>query len=126
MACYLDHLFPEYDVDCEYNRNSKIDDRNHSKSITIYNENQELKKEKDQTYPDIIIHKRLTNENNLLIIELKKNNSKTTKNDLEKLIAFTESGPSNEYHFFLGAYININTKTASYNVQWYENGEKKD
>ena len=59
FAAYLKSKFPEWEIDCEYNRDME-----------------EIKKlEKDgkevKIYPDIIVHQRVTKQN-LLIIEIKK------------------------------------------------------
>ena len=79
LAIYLESEFPEYDVDCEYNRNG-FD----SKRIISY------KKEIDSddtngvtVYPDIIIHHRGTRDN-FIVIEAKKLSS-TDDSDKEKL-----------------------------------------
>lgn len=72
IAVYLEELFPEFDIDCEYNK-------------TL------LGKKKDMNgkviRPDIIIHTRMTNETNSVIAEIKKSgkNSKLAKADIEKL-----------------------------------------
>lgn len=58
IAHYLAKIFKYYDVDCEYNKN-----------IDKYKEI-----DGGKIRPDIIVHKRGNNENNLLFIEVKKDN----------------------------------------------------
>lgn len=91
LAEYLQQQFPEYNVDCEYNRikNQKMDHAYITKKINL--PISELRSD-DTTaktvYPDIIIHKRGT-ENNLVVIEIKKKLSDEDKKyDINKLEAF--------------------------------------
>jgi hypothetical protein len=87
LAEYLEIEFPEWHVDCEYNRNH--DRVKRLKSI------RQQSIEIDDTdgvsvFPDIIVHRRMTDEN-LLVIEVKKSTSAKSRNfDLEKLQAFKE------------------------------------
>ena len=70
FACYLQEVFKDWDVDSEYNRDDeKIKALESGKKIL----------------PDIIIHKRKTKKN-LLVIEIKKTtNTASDKDDLRKL-----------------------------------------
>lgn len=72
IAVYLEDFFPGFDIDCEYN-----------KTLIGYKKDVNGKKIR----PDIIIHKRMKNEFNCVIVEVKKNgkNSKLAKSDIEKL-----------------------------------------
>ena len=77
LASLLRPRFPELDVDVEYNRMGEI-----PKSIA-WNEDPEL------VLPDIVVHQPMNNDQNLLVIEIKKSSSATSKeNDLRKLAAF--------------------------------------
>jgi len=77
LACYLERLLSEYgggySVDLEYDKNY-----NDPKKIII-DENKNIK----AIRPDIIIHERETNDNNLIAFEIKKNY--TDKHDLKKI-----------------------------------------
>lgn len=86
LAIYLEPFFPEWNVDCEYNRNH--DD---PKKLDIQGRNVCSDDTQATTvYPDIIIHKRNTDEN-LLVIEMKKTTSQEDDAyDLGKLKAFKE------------------------------------
>jgi len=70
VAIYLQELFPEMDVDCEYNRED-----HDPKALYIPGGEPDTYDTNAQTvYPDIIIHKRKINEN-LLVMEFKKTSS---------------------------------------------------
>jgi hypothetical protein len=84
LAVLLESKFTEWDVDCEYNR-----DQETIKHLSYAIDQLEPAKERN-VVPDIIIHKRMTS-NNLLVIEVKKStNPETDDRDINKLIAFKE------------------------------------
>lgn len=61
---------------------------------------------------DTIVHRRKTNGENLLIVELKKQNRHSQidrLHDYKKLKAFTGSSESNSYHFCYGVFILLPT-----------------
>jgi hypothetical protein len=70
LAMYLQPSFPEWHVDCEYNR-----DEHRPKELWLPGGDPDAFDTNAQTvYPDIIVHKRGTNENRL-VIEVKKTSS---------------------------------------------------
>jgi hypothetical protein len=85
LAVHLISRFPGYEIDCEYNRDGfdvkklMLSDR----SVTV-----------DQldavtVFPDIIVHKRGRQDQNLLVLEMKKASSAVAHDhDMEKLSAF--------------------------------------
>lgn len=76
LACYLKPAFPDWDVDVEYNRQG-LD----PKKIGI-GESAEL------VYPDIIVHRRRSDAN-LLVVEIKKGNcTAPDDDDMKKLRAY--------------------------------------
>lgn len=89
FAHYLENtwFFWNYQVDCEYNRNwqrPKVCNKTHR-------------------YPDIIVHVRSKNTDNLLIIEAKKLPSTIGKNeDIEKIKCFMKS---EEYNYKFGCFL---------------------
>lgn len=101
LGVILDGMFPNHNVDSEYNLN--VIDPKYIDS----NENRRL------TYPDIIVHNREMNNtnnsenNNLMIMEIKSNgsyiNTKTMENDKMKLNAFWDA----PYYYKLGVHICI-------------------
>lgn len=87
LASYLQELFPEWNVDCEYNRH-------HDQTKKLVKYRRRIAKVTDtngiSVFPDVIVHKRMT-DSNLLVIEVKKStNNDPDKFDLEKLAAFKE------------------------------------
>lgn len=127
LGSYLESLFPDYDVDCEYNLD--FESPNHRKNwispkvrrelknllIKIkedvdpeyYDLEKEVQKVSRNFYPDIIVHKRGDNSHNLLVIEAKIN--KQDEFDKAKLIALTKKTQSVKgeqiYKYQLGAHI---------------------
>ena len=74
LGYHLQHAFPEWNVDCEYNR-----DRHEIKTLGG-----------QIVVPDVIVHQR-GEEKNLLVIEAKKSNSAgEDQADLEKLQSFKD------------------------------------
>ena len=94
FATYLYPEFPEWEIDCEYNR--------YMKTIKKLE-----KKGKDRPiYPDIIIHQRVSKEN-LLVIEMKKSppyslTNQKVREDLERLQKMTSD---KKYNYQLGLFI---------------------
>lgn len=96
LACYLEQFLneelnshPSYEVDLEYNKNYNepkkviIDENNNAKAIR----------------PDIIVHRRGTNEHNLIAFEIKK--GYTDRRDLEKIKGLFRS----PYNYVYGCLI---------------------
>jgi hypothetical protein len=108
LAEYLQIQFPDWNVDCEYNKKGL--DR---KILDGINECSEQKKT-DRVYPDIIVHKRNTDDN-LLVIEIKIKDEDCC--DIEKLKKFTSI--SGEFKYKLGLFIKFNEKES---LRWFENG----
>ena len=103
MAEHLQKLFPDYNVDCEYNRVGNGD----PKRLDLLRANDpdcphdcdQCPNNKCVIFPDIIVHHRGT-EDNLLVIEAKTAwNRRDLTRDFKKLAALTDSG---EYHYRLG------------------------
>jgi hypothetical protein len=101
LAEYLEPEFPGWNVDCEYNRNhdqtkkpwslrDKVAPIDNTDGISVF--------------PDIIVHKRLTDEN-LLVIEVKKSSScESSDFDKQKLLAFKE-----ELHYQHALFLQVTT-----------------
>jgi len=84
LANYLEPHFPGWNVDCEYNRNLDDPKRLNIRRRNITSDDTEA----TTVFPDIIIHKRGTDEN-LVVIEMKKTTSiESDDYDLGKLDAF--------------------------------------
>ncbi|GJL61207.1 MAG: hypothetical protein NPIRA03_40640 [Nitrospirales bacterium] len=87
LAEYLEPEFPGWNVDCEYNRN-------HDQTKKLQSLRGDVAPIDDtdgiSVFPDIIVHKRITDEN-LLVIEVKKSTSRKSPDfDKQKLLAFKE------------------------------------
>ena len=79
LGLYLQPLFPEWDVDCEYNRNG-----HDPKTVILPDRSDERLQRQTSTYPDIIIHRRGSNADNLLIIEAKKTRCSPRAHDFDR------------------------------------------
>ncbi|MCR8655843.1 hypothetical protein [Paenibacillus endoradicis] len=140
FATYLQEEFNDYDVDCEYNK--KVDEDNGSKNIYILKvECEKLRKKtrneilindeeysKFSIYPDIIVHHRGNNDNNLLIIEIKKStNAIDRKFDYKKLQCYTDKSPYNKLHYKYGLFIEFKTgnlELTTPELIWYRDGDE--
>lgn len=130
LTKYLTPLFKDYDVDAEYNGDiKKIRDRkeleiakSRMREIGIDPNNND----KYTLTPDIIIHTRNTSDNNLLVLEIKKDsNSKKNKEfDLLKLEHMTIDYHGNHYNYRIGVAIVFGTKenAGNYTIQFFQNG----
>lgn len=139
FAEYLQLQFLDYNVDCEYNGNSlRVDGR---KRIYMLNTQIELSDyfiERDMgywynqfteksVYPDIIIHKRGTNDRNLCIIEVKKSTSKISSDyDKIKLNAYTTDQYGNDLKYSIGLFIEFETGSPdlNYKIMYFKNGSE--
>lgn len=99
-----DSEFAKYNLDNEYNRN--ID------------EVKQLPKHENGVYPDLILHKRGNNDDNMLVIEIKTWWNPDIRADIEKLQAFTDSTGKYKYRF--GLSITIDKYKPK--LIWFENG----
>lgn len=112
LAEYLQDEFSDYDVDCEYNRDitNTVGDSIKQiyqiikKEIGDYEKFKKIEEKIEyisrNIYPDIIVHKRGTNNHNLLAIEAIKRNPKTELNK-SKLEACTQNNSQDKLNFNL-------------------------
>jgi hypothetical protein len=111
-AAYLqDEFGDEWDVDCEYNRRNP-DNENIKKTLrglSEFRDQVEMDDTNAQTvYPDIIVHHR-NNDDNTLVIEIKKTNNARGKNfDLVKLRAYKQ-----QLHYEHTLYLQLRTGAAA-------------
>ena len=101
----------EYNLDCEYNKN-------------MYTPKRLVEDERGKR-PDIILHKRMSNNNNLLILEFKNgiNNlhqDNLINDDYDKLKAFTNQ--NGIYKYFLGVSVKLNDEEPVY--VFFQNGQE--
>jgi hypothetical protein len=83
LAHYLSNEFPNWDVDCEYNRRGDLTKRLHWRDGPPGDQSEKV-------YPDIIIHRRNTNAN-LVVVEAKKDDG-DVEEDEKRVAAFKASG----------------------------------
>jgi len=112
LAEYLQMQFPDWNVDCEYNR----DKHEAKKLIDIHSD---CNREKDNVYPDIIIHQRNV-LNNLLVIEIK-SNEKESICDVKKLQRFTID---QNFNYSFGLFIQFE-KADPPHKKWFCKGKIK-
>lgn len=138
LAMHIQHLFPEYHVDCEYNGN--IDSSNGRKRISVLKGDiihaKLLKKGEEEideetldraVFPDIIVHRRGSNQDNLLIIEVKKSSSRVPRDyDFLKLQAYTSPNYGNGLNYKLGVFLDFKTgtKDLEHQMKIFQNGEE--
>ena len=73
-------------------------------------------KDADTIYPDIIVHNRGTQENNILIIEVKKSSNQDTGDSDKKKIKELMNRPFN-YNF--GLFLRIDLDGEDDNLEWF-------
>ena len=111
LAGYIQIQFPEWHVDCEYNRmkSKNMDEEYITKKLQLpINDLKSNDTNAKTVYPDIIVHKRGT-ENNLLAIEIKKKSNNTSKEfDHKKLNAFIS-----QLKYTFGLFIELDVEKVS-------------
>lgn len=109
LAQYIFNEFPRYDVDCEYNKH--LDGE---KKVDELNQN---------IRPDIIIHRRGTDENNLVYIEIKTDHNRELRtHDYDKIKAMTKQ--KEKYRYSLGLFIDFNRDKEKLNIKYFEDGKE--
>lgn len=114
LAEYLQKQFPDWHVDCEYNRKGL-----ETKKLEGIKECEEGRR-RNIVYPDIIVHERNT-RHNLLVIELKKKDQ-NYQCDLRKLELFTDT--KDEFGYTLGLFIRFDDSRIE--LKWFKNGKETD
>lgn len=118
LAVHLEKFFQDWDVDCEYNKHGML-----TKELDGVKEC-DAQRPTERIYPDVIIHKRKnesTVEENLLVIELKKDDP-CDLCDKTKLELLTKQ--DGQFHYQLGLYIDI--QKGKYVKTWYFDGTKRE
>ncbi|MEO3680204.1 hypothetical protein [Rheinheimera fenheensis] len=111
LASYLEPLFHGWNVDCEYNRNHDDPKRLEIRRRNIQSDDTQA----TTVFPDIIVHRRGTDEN-FVVIEMKKTSSqKSDHYDLEKLNAFKEQLG---YQFAIFVKVRTGGNPGIDSVQW--------
>ena len=106
LAHYMQNImdstpaFENYVLDCEYNRNGV-----HAKTLPSFLYG---------VYPDVIIHNRGNNDNNLLILEVKTYWNTDNTQDVKKIREFLDA--SGKYHFSFGLSLIIEKRSKDVQV----------
>lgn len=128
LALYLEQEFRDLNVDCEYNREGDDPKRYHEREIVdqINKAGINADDTEDKTaFPDIIVHKRGNNEDNLLVIEVKKycgNHTEIDGKDKLKLEAFTVENQF-RYKYGIALQIPVNGKSTA-SLWWFTQGKE--
>lgn len=94
---YVRELFPDHRVDAEYNRVG------YDGSPKRLNLSAECGGENTIVYPDIVVHHRGINDENLLAVEIKlSTNTQSRDCDLAKLIGYRE-----QLHYRVGGFVEL-------------------
>jgi hypothetical protein len=137
LAEHIQRAFEDHHVDCEYNGNN--DDQRGIKKIFLLKNELEAKgllretEQKDidkdmaerRVFPDIIIHRRKTNDFNICVIEVKKSTSNVPFDyDSLKLQAYTRKDYHEDLNYQLGLFILLYTKVnpPSFEIEHFKNG----
>lgn len=115
LAIYLQNQFTDYDIDCEYNRNMK------SPKEIVFIETSK----KGKVFPDIIVHKRGEDSNNLIVFEIKKCKNdnandkylETKKHDIEKLKGYVNNNDEVSLNYKYGFFLEIHKNF--FNIEIY-------
>lgn len=108
LGCYLQELFPGYSVDCEYDK---------------YGESVKKEAYGSGIRPDIIVHERGTQDNNIFVVEIKKRNRPSAW-DVKKLKRLTSSrGRKYRYNYRLDAFIGFSPNDSEITLEWFERGK---
>lgn len=116
LAEYLQIKFSDLSVDCEYNRHNDLIKKLNMPTDHISWDDVESK----TVFPDIVVHKRNTDDENLLVIEIKKSSSRIGHQfDIHKLKAFT----SEPYNYKFGLFLEISVDGGNNCLKWFKDGE---
>jgi len=102
-------IYSDYNLDCEYNRNGTK-----PKRISALGRN---------VYPDLIIHQRGNNDNNLLVMEFKTYWNRKQKDDIKKIKAFISDSTEEGYNYKYGIAVLINQN--SINLKMFDKQETR-
>lgn len=99
FAIHLAEQFPDWDIDCEYNRNG-----DQLKEMPLSEECKTLLRKTGRVFPDIIVHKRGREGPNLLAVELKIKGRPGEECDIAKL-----QGYISNIGYSCGLYVSFNS-----------------
>ena len=112
LAEYLQLEFYPLKVDCEYNRHGR-----EIKRLDVPRDNINWDETEARTvFPDIVVHERGNDDNNFLVIEIKKSsNFRGNGFDINKLLAFTRE----PYSYLFGLFLKISMDDQNDELNWF-------
>jgi hypothetical protein len=114
LAVYLQQEFEGWKVDVEYNRDGH--------DIKRLRDLPDVRS--DKVYPDIIVHRRGTNDHNLLVVEVKKMDCGHDLEDEMKLVEFTKPLKGKGLNYRWGLHLILQGKEqGTDSLHWYEQGK---
>lgn len=124
LAEYLQDDFNDFNVDCEYNRSfdqiKKLEVPKDLLKLKVASNVKWDDTEAKTIYPDIIVHERKTNSNNILVIEVKKWNNQSSENsDKIKLKSFTRK----PFNYKFGVFLKILNEN-EIRLTFYKDGDQ--
>jgi len=125
IAVYLEPVFSEHHVDCEYNND--LDSETGRKRVRYPDQI-----EASDVRPDIVVHHRGLNgpQHNILVVELKKlpGTTEELNTDRNKLCDFTARGQQKHFGYRCGALVMLGVKdrAGEIRIEWFENGAQVD
>ena len=113
FACLLGIMGREIgdlSLDFEYNRQG------------YSSESKDMGEKKRRIVPDLVLHRRCTNDDNILVVEVKKNRTTRSrrKHDINKLEKMT----LDPYNYQFGLYLELESEQVV--LTWFENGRQLD
>jgi hypothetical protein len=117
FAEYLQLLFPDYNLDCEYDKHGK-----YTKELEGIRECDEDRKT-NRILPDIVIHHRGHDRNNLVVFEIK-SKSEATACDIKKLELLTKE--SGQFRYALGVFVLFGNERPECKLKLFINGMQSE
>lgn len=120
LANYIQEEFPTWNVDVEYNRDRKDPKRQWLSTVRVPTNDLHG----DTVYPDIIVHHR-NSDNNLVVVEVKKEGGEAPAMDEKKLMEFTKPTTQHGLGYRFGLLLVMrNGQEPSW--AWFSNGMKEE
>ncbi|SMB88887.1 hypothetical protein [Deinococcus hopiensis] len=148
LAVYLERQFPGLHVDCQYNRNSRVEESTYDFPYMSRTRQRDLRRnlmrqglsepEADaatgavaHAYPGIIVHLRERSDFNLLVVEVQVKGTRqgwSGEHDAkDKLRRYTLQGSEGQFRYGLGLYVELSVNEAGEEVtvvEEFRNGER--
>jgi hypothetical protein len=113
LAIQLERQFPNWDVDCEYNRNHDL-----TKQLRLPKKKQRIRADDlhaTTVFPDIIVHRRGT-DLNMVVIEVKK----STNHEDDEWDRFKLKGFQQQLRYRLAVFIRFSTDNHADFGHWFQ------